>query len=468
MILDGPEFLTIFNGWTGAELVTTDYIPPRGGDGSGWGDNRGNRVDRFLACVAYLDGQKPSLVMCRGYYTRAVLVAWNWRDGKLTHVWTFDSFDGTPGNEAYSGQGNHGIAVADVDDDGKDEIIYGACCIDDNGKGLWSSGLGHGDAMHVSDLDPERPGLEVYGIHEGRNTPGAALLDARTGEIIWQTANADTGRGVAADIDPRYLGDECWGGPGGTRNVEGEPIYLRPSSTNFLCWWDGDLTRELLNSNRIDKVGVGTLLQADDCASNNGTKSTPTLSADILGDWREEVILRERNNQNLRIYTTTIPSEHRFYTLMHDPVYRLSIAWQNVAYNQPPHVGFYLGSGMKQTPRPNIKLVSSQGNDEKQKVVEVSKENFSSIYPAMWFSPGTGEVIPVESRSEVPPEPQFECWIEPGDPEFSFLKEYGTFIYSGAGRNAFTHPVYNENVENTPELRLPAQTSEAELLPVFK
>ncbi|MBN2181572.1 MAG: rhamnogalacturonan lyase [Sedimentisphaerales bacterium] len=358
-ILAGPEFLTIFDGLTGAELVTTDYIPPRG-KVSNWGDSYGNRVDRFLACIAYLDGERPSLVMCRGYYTRAVLAAWNFRDGELTNIWTFDSDDGTAGNRDYRGQGNHNLSVGDVDNDGRDEIIYGACAIDDDGTGLYSTGLGHGDAMHLSDIDPGRPGLEVFQIHEGDNNPGAELRDALTGEIIWQTANHDSGRGLAADIDAGHLGYECWGGPGGLRNCVGESIGSSPSSTNFACWWDGDLLRELLDSNRIDKHGLGRLLTAAGCSSNNGTKSTPVLCADILGDWREEVIWRTDNNQQLRIYTTTIPTEYRFYTLMHDPVYRLSVAWQNVAYNQPTQPGFYLGADMQPPPQPNIILVENQ------------------------------------------------------------------------------------------------------------
>ena len=180
-ILEGPEFLTVFEGATGKALATTGYIPPRG-RAADWGDNRGNRVDRFLAAVAYLDGSRPSVIMCRGYYTRTVLAAWNWRDGSLSHVWTFDSDDGTPGNRAYRGQGNHNLRVGDVDGDGKDEIVYGACVIDDNGKGLYSTGLGHGDAIHLSDIDPDRPGLEVFDIHERPRHPnGAEFRDAKTG-----------------------------------------------------------------------------------------------------------------------------------------------------------------------------------------------------------------------------------------------------------------------------------------------
>ena len=362
-ILDGPEFLTIFNGATGAELVTTNYIPPRG-KVSDWGDNYGNRVDRFLACIAYLDGRRPSLVMCRGYYTRAVLAAWNWRGGKLTRVWTFDSDDGTPGNSAYRGQGNHNLSVGDVDGDGKDEIIYGACAIDHDGKGLYATGLGHGDAMHLSDMDPDRPGLEVFQSHEKPSAiAGSEFRDAKTGRLLWgKPSQGDVGRALAADIDPRHKGYECWvaGGTRGLFNCQGELISSTPPrSCNFAVWWDGDLLRELLNRNTISKwdwenSSETVLLTAEGCSSINGSKSTPVLCADILGDWREEVIWRTLDNRELRIYTTTLSAEHRLYTLMHDPQYRLSVAWQNVAYNQPTQPGFYLGDGMKAPPRPRI------------------------------------------------------------------------------------------------------------------
>jgi rhamnogalacturonan endolyase len=354
-VLAGPEYLTIFDGLTGEALVTTDYIPPRGSVAS-WGDSYGNRVDRFLACIAYIDGERPSLVMCRGYYTRTVLVAWNYRDGELTRVWTFDSDDGTQGNRAYRGQGNHNLSVADVDGDGKDEIIYGACAIDHDGKGLYTTGLGHGDAMHLSDMDPNRPGLEVWSIHENPSHPyGGSFLDAATGEIIWGLTLNDPGRGLAMDIDPRYLGYECWANnTDGLYTCKGERISsAKPKSCNMGAWWDGDLLRELLDGTTIDKWDYVNgrdvrLLSASGCSSNNGTKSNPCLCADILGDWREEVIWRTSDNKELRIYTTTIPTEHRLCTLMHDPVYRLGVAWQNVAYNQPAHPGFFLGEGMKQ------------------------------------------------------------------------------------------------------------------------
>jgi rhamnogalacturonan endolyase len=218
-------------------------------------------------------------------------------------------------------------------------------------------------------MDPSHPGMEVFGIHENEgktlalNTPGVAMFDAKTGAVLWSIGpGSDVGRGVAADIDPTHVGFENWGGPGGLRDVHGKTISNKtPSSTNFLVWWDDDLTRELLDKNRIDKWDwknetTVNLLTADDCVSNNGTKATPCLSADLLGDWREEVIWRTADNKELRIYTTTIPSTHRLTTLMHDPQYRLSIAWQNTAYNQPPHTSFYLGQGMKKPPKPNIVL----------------------------------------------------------------------------------------------------------------
>ncbi|GGF21241.1 rhamnogalacturonan endolyase YesW [Hymenobacter cavernae] len=372
-IVDGPEYLTVFDGLTGAALASQPYTPTRypldgwgGIGGNGGNDVNGGRPDRFTACVAYLDGVHPSVVFVRGWYGRTVLSAWDWRQGKFTQRWIFDSKDGS---NPYSGMANHNLTVADVDQDGRDEICVGAMTVDDNGQGLYTTGLRHGDAIHLTDMDPTHPGLEVFGIHESEektlalNTPGVAMFDAKTGKILFsQSPGVDVGRGVAAEIDPTHLGFENWGGPGGLRDVHGKTITEKtPSSTNFLVWWDGDLTRELLDKNRIDKwnwtkAETRNLLTAEGCVANNGTKATPTLSADILGDWREEVIWRTPDSHELRIYSTTIPTEHRFYTLMHDPQYRLSIAWQNTSYNQPPHPGFYLGAGMKKPPQPKIVL----------------------------------------------------------------------------------------------------------------
>lgn len=362
-ILDGPEYLTVFDGETGKALATTDYYPPRG-NVADWGDSRGNRVDRFLACAAYLDGVRPSIVMCRGYYTRTVLAAYNWRDNELAQLWVFDS--NVPGNEAYAGQGNHNLSVADVDGDGKDEIIYGSCVIDHDGTGLYSTGLGHGDAMHVGNLDPDRPGLEVYQVHEVPSDNSIEVHDAKTGKILWgYPADDDVGRGTCGDIDPRYSGEECWA-HGKLFSIKGEFIGDAPRSVNFVIWWDGDLLRELLDKNRIDKWDyenhkLVNLLTATQCVSNNVSKATPCLQADLFGDWREEVVWRNIDSTALFVFTTTDLTKHKIHTLMHDPVYRLGIVWQNVAYNQPPHTGFYLGCGMEKPPIPNIKLIKKKG-----------------------------------------------------------------------------------------------------------
>ncbi len=349
-ILSGPEFLTVFSGETGAALSTVNYNPPRG-TVSSWGDNYGNRVDRFRACIAYLDGVHPSLVMMRGYYTRMVAAAYDFKDGKLTQRWVFDS--NTSGNAAWAGQGNHNLSVGDVDNDGYDEILNGTSAIDHNGKGLWTTGLGHGDAMHFSDLDPNREGYEVWTALEG--SQGAVLLDAKTGkEIFRYNHTKDCGRALAADIIATSPGAEMWAAGSGLYSATGKNLGSAPGQMNFAIWWDGDELREILDGTTITKYNSGTLLSASGCVSVNGTKSNPALQADILGDWREEVIFPTTDSKALRIYTTTINTNRRIYTLMHDPIYRLGIAWQNTAYNQPPHTGFFIGNGMKEVPTPNI------------------------------------------------------------------------------------------------------------------
>ncbi|MFG3641425.1 cellulose binding domain-containing protein [Micromonospora sp. NPDC047762] len=357
-VLSGPEYLTMFNGQTGAIASTVSYDPPRG-TVSSWGDSYGNRVDRFLAGTAYLDGQRPSLIMARGYYTRAVIAAWDFRNGTLTRRWTFDS--NSSGNGAAAGQGNHQLSVADVDADGRQEIVYGAATIDDNGRLLHSTGNGHGDAMHVGDLDPGRAGLEVFKVDEDASKPSSYFADARTGQVLWSTpASGDNGRGVSADIWAGSPGAESWSSAvAGLANTRGQNVGRKPSSANFLAWWDGDPVRELLDGTKIDKYGTGgetRLLDGSGVASNNGTKSTPALSGDILGDWREEVIWRTTDSRALRIYSTPTPTSTRIYTLMHDPQYRVAIAWQNTAYNQPPHPGFFIGNGMNTPPTPDIHL----------------------------------------------------------------------------------------------------------------
>jgi rhamnogalacturonan endolyase len=390
-VLSGPEYLTVFDGRTGAAIATVDYLPARVAGTTAfqpqalhdiWGDATGNRSDRYLACVAYLDGVHPSVVMCRGYYTRSTLAAWDFRNGKLSLRWFFDSdkFGPPDRTNPYRGQGNHNLSVADVDGDGKDEIIYGAMVINSDGTPRYSTGWGHGDALHVSDHVPANPGLEVFSIQERFGGEGMNLRDARTGKPLFlipsvaaATSGGDAGegpgRGVAFNIDPRYAGSESWAagaGMTGLYNAKGERIGdRRPRSCNFAVWWDGDLLRELLDQNRVSKwnweSGTETvLLVAQGQTSNNGTKATPTLSADLFGDWREEIIWRTTDGKELRIYSTTIPTKHRLTTLMHDPQYRLAVAWQNTAYNQPPHPSFYLDEAAPLPARPNITVVAKR------------------------------------------------------------------------------------------------------------
>jgi rhamnogalacturonan endolyase len=376
-VLSGPEYQTVFNGQTGAAMASVAYVPARG-TVSSWGDSYGNRVDRFVDAVAYLDGKQATCITGRGYYTRLVRVAWNWRGGQLTKVWEFDT--NQTGNSAYQNQGNHNMSVGDVDSDGKDEICNGASAIDDNGQPFYNTTLGHGDALHMSDLDPDRHGLEVWQCHEEParyGNYGLEFRDGRTGTPLWGVPGGglDIGRCMTADVDPRYKGSECWGtGVGGLYSCKGVLISsARPSPVNFGIWWDADLSRELLDGNKVSKWDyinskTTTIFTADSCTSNNGTKATPSVSADIFGDWREEFILRKTDNTALRIFTTTIPANNRMITLMHDPQYRVAVAWQNSAYNQPPHPSFYLGDSMLPPPRPNIDvepLISSTKNIEK-------------------------------------------------------------------------------------------------------
>jgi rhamnogalacturonan endolyase len=354
-ISSGPEYLTVFNGQTGAEIQTILYEPNRD-PANGWGKSSEtyNRVDRFLACIAYLDGKKPSLVMCRGYYGRSVLVAYDFKNNQLTKKWAFDSSNG---NSGYAGQGNHNLCVGDIDSDGFDEIVYGACAIDHDGTGKYTTGLGHGDAVHMGDFDPDRPGLEVWQAHEGGS--GATFRDAKTGAVIWKYSNSgDVGRGMAADVDATNKGIECWASGSGLYSCKGTVASAsQPASDNFGIWWDGDDLREILDGTKLDKYGTGRLVTLYNYASAsacNGTKNTPNIQADIIGDWREEVILHSSDNTKLLLFTTTIPTTRRLFTLMHDPMYRLGVAWQNVAYNQPPDLSFYMGGGMSAPSYPSI------------------------------------------------------------------------------------------------------------------
>ncbi len=371
-ILEGPEYITVFEGLTGRALDTKPYVPERG-DVKGWGDGNGNRSERYLAGVAYL-GHKikdasgdtkdvASALFCRGYYTRSVIAAWDWDGKELKNRWTFDTNE--PQWKSYAGQGNHNLRVADVDGDGLDEITYGSMAIDHDGKGLYNTGMGHGDAMHLTAFDPTTDELQVWDCHENRRD-GSDFRDAKTGKVIFQIkSRTDVGRAMAADIDPTNPGVEMWSTDShGIRNIKGEVVSTAKDAddpqhdntlvingrylpVNFGIWWDGDLLRELLDHERVSKYNWKEksidVVQQFEGTFNNGTKSNPCLSADILGDWREEVIIRNRESSELRIYVSTIPTDYRINCLMQDIPYRLSVAAENTAYNQPPHVGYYLG-----------------------------------------------------------------------------------------------------------------------------
>ena len=389
-ILDGPEYLTVFEGATGRELQTIRYRPGRHDDGLMWGDyampriEPGNRVDRFLAGVAYLDGRHPSAVFARGYYTRTTLVAYRWNGRRLVEDWNVDSgwtpmtnpFNDTPhGRDGLSPtfgtlttQGFHSLSAADVDGDGRQEVVYGSATIDDDGSLLYSSSgtlpsgaparLGHGDAMHVTDIDPARPGLEIFTVHEGAaGAPyGMAMRDAATGEILFGTySGQDTGRGMIGDVLPGSPGLEAWAtmpaasGALGIHTAKGEVTPGPIPGTNMSIRWSADMTTQIVNgaldvTPTIDDWQRGRLLTATGTLTNNGTKGNPSLVADILGDWREELFLRTTDSSAIRIFTSTELTTHKLVSLMSDPQYRVEVARQQTTYNQPAHPSYYFAS----------------------------------------------------------------------------------------------------------------------------
>lgn len=396
-IVDGPEYLTVFDGATGAELETVRYEPGRGDDGLLWGDyamariEPGNRVDRFLSGVAYLDGTHPSAIFARGYYTRSTVATYDWDGRHLTQRWLVDSGhvpmtnpfndgphgrDGTdPEYGTLTTQGFHSLSAADVDGDGRQEIVYGSATLDDDGGLLYSSfdqlpagstapgaqaRLGHGDAMHVADIDPARPGLEIFTVHEGATSApyGTALRDAATGEVLFGAySGRDTGRGMIGDVRTDVPGMEVWSSmPAGTEasgllSATGDVLSPANPGTNMSIRWAGDLTTQVVNGAQavtptIDDWTRGTLLTASGTLTNNGTKGNPALVADVLGDWREELLVRTADSTALRMYLSSEPTTHKLYTLMHDPQYRVETARQQTTYNQPAYTSFHLASGM--------------------------------------------------------------------------------------------------------------------------
>ena len=388
-VLDGPEYFAMFNGEDGSLIDSVDYTPARGSVGA-WGDAYGNRVDRFLSATAYLNGETPFAVFCRGYYTRTCLTAYYLKDtddngigDEIATYWTFDSLEA--GSE-YEAQGNHGIAVNDVDNDGKDEIIYGALTIDHDGTAKYCTGLGHGDAMHISDWIPWNDGLEIMSVHEHDNVAyHVEVHDAETGEVLMgYNTGKDTGRGVASDIDPTAVGGEWWSIASPTYESNDEPewdstdgeVYAAASTlaklvklsnstpaSNATLFWDGDLLSEI-QDHTFDKVAyapIGVVLSkwnyetekqeqllfSEEIWSSNGTKGNLGLIADILGDWREEIIARCSEDANkVRIYSTTIQTDYVVPCLLENLAYREGVAWENVGYNQPANLSYLLSEGL--------------------------------------------------------------------------------------------------------------------------
>lgn len=384
-IFRGPEYLTMFSG-EGEEIETIPFPVPREDDGLLWGDyawNRiepCNRVDRFLSCVGYLDGERPYLIICRGYYTRATITAYDFFQRRHRLIFKVDSghvrmdnpfaAGGGQGSDpvygCIAGQGNHSVAAADVDGDGCHEIIYGAAAIDHDGSLLYSSRekmpdgelryLGHGDAMHVARIDPDRPGMEIFNVFEGgAEVPyGYALRDGETGEVLFgERADRDLGRCMIGDVAPGVRGLQVWAE--GMRDCRGNFLEMPALGTNASIRWAGDLTTQIIDGTDylggghrgvIGDYAHGIMLMPEDTAANNGTKGNPCLIADLFGDFREELVLRTRDSRAVRIYTNTEVTDHKLFTLMHDVTYRCGVAWQNNCYNQPCYTGFYYADDM--------------------------------------------------------------------------------------------------------------------------
>ncbi len=356
---EGPEFLCLFDGETGELLDKVDYIAR--GDVNDWGDGYGHRANKFFFGAPYLDGRHPSILTTRGIYTRIVMRAYDVVDKKLQKRWLSDFDTNNSLWSAYAYQGNHNYTIADVDGDGRDEIVYGSMTVDDNGRGLYSTGYGHGDAMHVSDFDPYHQGLEIFACLEASPHWGAAFRDGATTEtFIKYVRGSDCGRCMAANVTDDYPGAELWADGKMWSATTRELIGSSGGTQNFAIYWDGDLLRESFDYTNVNDVtggyGYGTpavfkynkgsvsnIFTATGTATNNYTKGNPCLQADLFGDWREEMVLRSTDNNFLRIYTSVSPSPWPIYTLMHDYQYRQAICWQMCGYNQPPHTSFFLG-----------------------------------------------------------------------------------------------------------------------------
>ena len=360
----GNEFLVYCEGSTGKPYVVTEFPLKRLENGetdlnAAWGDGYGHRSSKYFFGAPYLDGRKASIFLARGIYTRHKMIAYdvNPDTHELTVRWRWNN--NTPGSPWY-GQGYHNFAIADVDWDGRDEICFGSMVIDDNGHGLSTTGLGHGDAQHHGDFNPYIHGHEIYTCNE--DAPDNNYRDATTSKIYYrQTSSNDDGRAMMGNFSNLYPG--CLGRSGHDTAISSVTNDHIPSDiafdVNFRIYWDGDLLEETFNgtgtrnsAGRIYKPSTGNTIETlTGSLTNNDTKSTPCYQGDLLGDWREEVMMRTADNK-IRIYTTTIPTEWRNYTLWHDHQYRNAMVWQMCGYNQPPHASYFLGEleGITQAP----------------------------------------------------------------------------------------------------------------------
>ena len=437
-ITEGKEFLTVFNGETGVAMDTINLPTTRGSEnGVDYGDDFGNRSNRFVSDIAYLDGEKPYAIYLRGYYfgrngkQRTSIAGISWDGTALSPTYRFDTQKGQEGYYdgayQYVGNGNHNCTVADVDNDGKDEFITGALCMevnDDNEfRPKWCTYLQHGDALHIGNYDPTHTGFEFFTVHEDSGTNslsgnditldfGMSVIDAETGNIMFhEGASADTGRGVMANVGAGgYY--QIWSAKNSARQSNGGTDFTTATSLtgrntpsmNFRIFWDGDLYDNLLDgANITDWNGrnMSNIFSARnyDCVSINGTKANPSLQADLFGDWREEVVYPTTNGMALRVFSTTDTTDYKIKTLMQDPVYRSGVAAEQTAYNQPPHVGFYMGKEVFET----RKITSITITTQPTRTSYIPGESFdkTGMVVKANYSDGTSEEISAYTVSEI-------------------------------------------------------------------
>ncbi len=365
-IFQGDEYLVYLDGLTGKPYQVMEYplrrLEPGETDlNAAWGDGYGHRSSKHFFGAPYLDGRKPSIFLARGIYTRHKMVAYDVDPAthELTERWRWNC--NSPGSPWY-GQGYHNYQVADVDWDGRDEIVFGSMVIDDCGRGLSTTGLGHGDAQHCSDFNPYVHGQEMFACNE--DLPANNYRDATTSKIYYRLAGGgDDGRSMAGNFSNDYPGAMASSGhdtPISCVTADHIQGVNGGFDLNFRIYWDGDLLEETVNgvdsrnsAARIFKFGKGVLKTMHGTQTNNDTKATPCYQGDLLGDWREELVLRTTGG-NIRIYTTTDPTPWRNYTLWHDTQYRQAMVWQMCGYNQPPHTSYFLGEleGITMAPPP--------------------------------------------------------------------------------------------------------------------